>query len=160
MTLITFEDGLAVMRDGQVGTEQACCCPPPCVCPDLESLCISLTLTDYNGNVFTADQDDLFWFNGVGTVYLDGFGYAVILSCTVSDSSGGISVIAGWASFIPGCDCTSASGSASIPCAAAAGWHVGEVTFDLVFDDVGFPCAGGCPATVATVTVTISDPPC
>jgi len=26
MTLITFQDGAVVMRDGQVGTEQACCC--------------------------------------------------------------------------------------------------------------------------------------
>ena len=26
MTLITFQDGAVVFRDGQVGTEQACCC--------------------------------------------------------------------------------------------------------------------------------------
>jgi hypothetical protein len=26
MTLITFQDGKVVMRDGKVGTEQACCC--------------------------------------------------------------------------------------------------------------------------------------
>ena len=26
MTLITFQDGRAVMRDGKVGTEQDCCC--------------------------------------------------------------------------------------------------------------------------------------
>jgi len=30
MTLITFEDGKVVFRDGAVGTEQACCCVPPC----------------------------------------------------------------------------------------------------------------------------------
>ena len=30
MTLITFEDGKAVFRDGKVGTDQACCCG--CVC--------------------------------------------------------------------------------------------------------------------------------
>lgn len=28
MTLITFQDGKAVMRDGKVGTEQECCCTP------------------------------------------------------------------------------------------------------------------------------------
>jgi hypothetical protein len=28
MTLITFEDGKVVFRDGAVGTEQACCCTP------------------------------------------------------------------------------------------------------------------------------------
>lgn len=26
MTLVTFQDGRVVMRDGKVGTEQACCC--------------------------------------------------------------------------------------------------------------------------------------
>ena len=30
MTLITFQDGQVVMRDGQVGTEQACCCGANC----------------------------------------------------------------------------------------------------------------------------------
>lgn len=34
MTLITFSAGNVVMRDGKVGTEQACCCQG-CVCPDL-----------------------------------------------------------------------------------------------------------------------------
>jgi len=32
MTLITFEDGKAVFRDGKVGTEQACCCEEGEVC--------------------------------------------------------------------------------------------------------------------------------
>ena len=35
MTLITFEDGKAVFRDGKVGTEQACCCQG-CCCVDGE----------------------------------------------------------------------------------------------------------------------------
>jgi len=30
MMLITFQDGKPVMRDGKVGTEQECCCEPPC----------------------------------------------------------------------------------------------------------------------------------
>lgn len=33
MTLITFQDGAVVFRDGQVGTEQQCCCK--CTCADL-----------------------------------------------------------------------------------------------------------------------------
>ena len=35
MTLITFEDGKVVFRDGAVGTEQACCCgeDEPCSGP-------------------------------------------------------------------------------------------------------------------------------
>lgn len=32
MTLITFSDGKPVMRDGKVGTQQECCCSPPCQC--------------------------------------------------------------------------------------------------------------------------------
>jgi hypothetical protein len=32
MTLITLQDGKVVLRDGKVGTEQACCCEPPCEC--------------------------------------------------------------------------------------------------------------------------------
>jgi hypothetical protein len=34
MTLITFQDGTVVVRDGKVGTEQACCCED-CVCEEL-----------------------------------------------------------------------------------------------------------------------------
>jgi hypothetical protein len=32
MTLITFQNGKVVMRDGQVGTEQECCCEPAECC--------------------------------------------------------------------------------------------------------------------------------
>ena len=32
MTLITVQDGKIVLRDGQVGTEQACCCGGGCNC--------------------------------------------------------------------------------------------------------------------------------
>lgn len=40
MTLITFQDGKPVFRDGKVGTEQECCCG----CPS----CISLDLFKFN----------------------------------------------------------------------------------------------------------------
>jgi len=33
VTRITFQDGKVVLRDGQVGTEKACCCQD-CVCPE------------------------------------------------------------------------------------------------------------------------------
>jgi hypothetical protein len=43
MTTITAQDGKIVMRDGKVGTEQACCCKQ-CVCGDCpESLGFSVT---------------------------------------------------------------------------------------------------------------------
>ena len=37
MTQITFQDGKVVLRDGRVGTEQACCCAagPCCVCGEI-----------------------------------------------------------------------------------------------------------------------------
>lgn len=38
MTQITLQDGKIVLRDGQVGTEQACCCGDGC-CPPGESCC-------------------------------------------------------------------------------------------------------------------------
>ena len=33
MTLVTFQDGSVILRDGKVGTEQECCCVR-CVCPE------------------------------------------------------------------------------------------------------------------------------
>lgn len=33
MTKITLQDGRVVLRDGKIGTEQACCCGEECVCP-------------------------------------------------------------------------------------------------------------------------------
>ena len=50
MTLITFQDGQPVMRDGKVGTEQECCCEPPC--------CVKLFA---NPNIAGAYQED--WEN-------------------------------------------------------------------------------------------------
>lgn len=156
MTLITFQDGRAVMRDGKVGTEQACCCQPPCVCPDLESLCISLTLTDYNGNVSNADQADFFWFGGVGTAFIDGFSYSVSISC----ADGVISVFAGWAGFIENCVCTSGGSATSYSCDGTADWYARTTLLQMPFDNIGIPCDAGCPANLGSVTVTISNPPC
>ena len=159
MTLITFQDGQVVMRDGQVGTEQACCCQECAPCPDLEELCVSITLTDYNGNVYTADQDDIFWFGNTGTVYFAGFDYAVTIACDIAGASG-ISITAGWASLIANCICTSGSGTASIQCFQSADWYVGTASGEIQFDDIGPPCDGGCPANLGSFSVTFSEPPC
>ena len=37
MTLITIQDGKPVLRDGKVGTEQACCCRSGCCCVNGEA---------------------------------------------------------------------------------------------------------------------------
>ena len=42
MTLITFQDGKVVLRDGKVGTEAACCCCPP-GCPSLDGCNLVVT---------------------------------------------------------------------------------------------------------------------
>jgi hypothetical protein len=49
MTLITFQDGQPVMRDGKIGTEQECCC---------EQCCVTLYA---NTNIAGAYQED--WDN-------------------------------------------------------------------------------------------------
>ena len=42
MTLITVQDGKPVLRDGKVGTEQACCCQNECEC---QCICPGFALT-------------------------------------------------------------------------------------------------------------------
>lgn len=71
MTLITFQDGAVVMRDGQVGTEQACCCEGGCdlsSADDTTQAAASMT-TDCNCEVGTLDDDYSYTgvdFNGYG----------------------------------------------------------------------------------------------
>jgi hypothetical protein len=162
MTLISFQDGRLVLRGGKVGTEQACCCQECAPCPDLESLCISITLTDYNGTVYTADQDDIVWFGNTGTIYFADFEYAVTIACDI-EMFGGISVTAGWAGLIDsnlGCICTSGRGDDAIPCSSDLQWYEGTASGTMFFDDIGIPCEPDCPETLGTFSVTFSDPPC
>lgn len=44
MTLITFQGGKAVVRDGKVGTEADCCCGCPPGCPSLAGCNLIVTL--------------------------------------------------------------------------------------------------------------------
>lgn len=56
MTLVTFQDGQIVMRDGKVGTGEECCCPQctPCECGWLFSGTYDYELTiTCNGNPVT-----------------------------------------------------------------------------------------------------------
>lgn len=143
------------MRDGKVGAGQSCCCG--CApCPDLQSLCVAATLTDYNGDVFTADEGDVFWFGGTG--YLSFGSYTLTISCAVAGSSGGISVNALWNDFLEECggQCTSAGGGADIPCSAAADWYATNVEFAILFDEPFCDCY----PVMGNVSVTFSDPPC
>ncbi len=159
MTNITLQDGMVVMYGTSAGTELDCCCGGCAPCPDLESLCISITLTDYNGNVHTADEGDIFWFAGSGSVYLAGFDYAVTILCDTSTTPGGIGVNAGWGGFIGACggQCTSGSGSALLECSPSANWYAATVSGTIFFHQA---CDPGCPANLGTFSVTFSDPPC
>lgn len=160
MTLITVENGKVVLRSGKVGTEQACCCEQCAPCPDLESLCIDITLTDYDGTVHTADETDIIWSGGTGTIYFKGFEYVVTIACDTSNPAESLSAIVGWGGLIDDCICTSGSGSDAMPCSTDQDWYLGTLSGSIVFDDIGVPCAGGCPANLGSFSVTFADPPC
>ena len=59
MTPITLQDGKIVLRDGKVGTEQACCCGCPQGCECLSALVCARGasgLTDEDGNFLTQED--------------------------------------------------------------------------------------------------------
>jgi hypothetical protein len=79
MTLITFQDGAVVFRDGKVGTEQACCCGQEC---DLsaaaeEQPAVSMA-TDCNCEVGTLDGN--YSYTGVD---FNGYGWGGTSTCDV-----------------------------------------------------------------------------
>jgi hypothetical protein len=159
MTTITTQDGKIVFRDGRVGTGQECCCETetPCVCPQMDSLCIAIELVRFDGNTVNLTQDDFFWFGNFGGASSDE--YSIFINCSVVDGEGGITVTGGWADVPEGCNCTSGSGSATIPCSDEPDWYAGTVSANIEYDDCGVPLEG-CPATLGSFTCTISDPPC
>ena len=58
MTLITFQDGKPVLRDGQVGTEQACCCCDP-NCLTLSSVFDKSTGSSGCANLAQQNEDSI-----------------------------------------------------------------------------------------------------
>jgi hypothetical protein len=66
MTLITFQDGAVVFRDGQVGTEQACCCgtEPSCDENCTKTLTVSWSYKGDSGTITTAIPGNQFQFIG------------------------------------------------------------------------------------------------
>lgn len=157
MTLIALQGGKVVMYGDKVGTEQECCCSAVCVCPDMQSLCISVSLTKFDGSTVTLDQDDFIWFGLSGVA--SAAEYTIFISCDVIDGEGGITVSGGWADVPEGCFCTSGSGSAYIPCSEQPDWYASTAGANIEYDDIGISC-DGCPPTLGSFSVTISDPPC
>ena len=47
MTLITFDGGKVVLRDGKVGTEQACCCSAVCGDNCLDTVTVDVSVAGY-----------------------------------------------------------------------------------------------------------------
>lgn len=84
MTLITMQRGKVVMRDGKVGTEQACCCQcDPCsLC---HSPCLSVTFSGFSGSVEPCDE-----CNNLNGTYLltRGKGYQPDISLAVKAKTG------------------------------------------------------------------------
>jgi hypothetical protein len=72
MTLITFQDGSPILKDGKIGTEQACCCGGVC-CGGYTNCEVSYTVTLSTGQVIN------------GTGYLP-----VTENQDVSDAVGGL----------------------------------------------------------------------
>lgn len=68
MTLITFEDGKAVMHDGKVGTEQECCCPGEGGGPWCVSIAWDLEYDDVNDGLppATIQGSAVVWVNEDG----------------------------------------------------------------------------------------------
>ena len=101
MTLITFFDGKVVMRDGKVGTGQACCCgQSKCVCPT-QTTC-SAAYCDLFGydaaNTFPSCdglEDAIEWGKAqIQTSYNDAVAIAQKLS-----ENGWCTSVGGWCSF-------------------------------------------------------------
>lgn len=152
MTLITFQDGKPVMRGGMVGTEQSCCCDCP-PCPDFSALCVSVSITDYNGNTLTADQDDIFWDDEgtYGSAFVGGFEYQLEIVCVQNV----LAIAVFWNGFIQNCNCTAGFGEALFNCQ-----YLVTASFPIEFDDAGGPCLPACPGSPGSATITISEPPC
>lgn len=76
MTLITFQDGRPILKDGKIGTEQPCCCGPECRCRDharhteVEAPCAVEEITVTEGGVERTGQAAV-WRVGVCP---DGYG--------------------------------------------------------------------------------------
>lgn len=159
-----MQNGMPLIVDGDVATALACCCDgDDCEssCPDLSTLCVSISLTDYNGNVYTADETNISWTEAgdYGVVYLGGgFAYSVEVSCT----AGVVNITAGWSGFIENCNCTSGSGTRLFLCTqeTQSDYYIDSTTFGIEFYDIGQPCNENCPPDAGSVTVTVSRPPC
>jgi hypothetical protein len=96
VTRITLQDGKIVLRDGKVGTEEACCCGCA-ACPYCSASCLEIVLSGWSGSVSGCDCADI-----NGTYLLSrGTGVAPTATVTVTDSTGSGAVIQATLAFNP-----------------------------------------------------------
>jgi hypothetical protein len=81
MTLITLQGGKLVLRDGKVGTEQACCCDAECVCPEscLENLRITFGESGEGANCVTSFDGTPLYSDRL--IVAGGYSLFVFMSC-------------------------------------------------------------------------------
>lgn len=162
MPTVYLQDGVPIVDGGAVAISDACCCDGTldCPCPDLSTLCVSISIVDYNGNTLTADQDDIFWDEAgtYGSVFVGGFEYQIEITC----AQGVLTIAAFWAGYVQDCNCTAGFGEALYSCTqqTQATYYLVTASFEMQFYDVGSPCFEACPDNPGSVTVTISAPPC
>lgn len=163
MPTVYLQDGVPIAENGAIAISDACCCDGTldCPCPDLSTLCMSFSLTDYNGNTSTADQDDVFWDEAgtYGSFFIGGFEYGVEIICV----QGVLTVAVSWAGYIQDCNCTSGYGEHIASCTQqtqSTYYLLDNVTIQIEFNDAGGACNESCPPSPGSLTVTISEPPC
>jgi len=133
MTLITFEDGNVVMRDGKIGTEQACCCEdglcPPCNFPRR----LQLTIAGF--------PDAYYWISQNGGTPPEGGGF--------SPNCGDDPAVAGNIRFV--------GNAFGTPLYRSRRYIDYNATFIVEYDETSDPC---CPTWYGEIQVsTASGPP-
>lgn len=152
-------NGLLLRVGNALAAGENCCCGIECDCPDIESLCIQFSLTDYNGDTQTVDNEGLFFYNNAAFWASDN-GYNLTISCVQDNGSTTINISVGWAGFIEDCACTSAVGGGQIECVDNADdWYVSTVSGTIEWAD-SVPCDNGCPANLGSFSVAIANGPC
>lgn len=145
MTLITFQDGQPVMRDGKIGTEQECCCNCTCGIGCTQEISITFVRGGINETI-TAAPDG---FNSA-----QGFDNTSFALIELSSSCGklGPNGECGWIVEVYFCGCDAVPGN-PFGCDAFSGTFQAFVPVDNDgcpdVGDLTFECIGGdCDPTV------------
>lgn len=149
MTLITFQDGKAVMRDGKVGTEQGCCCGAgqQCVCGQncTQEITVDFVKGDLGGTLTTTP-------GGFASESLFSNTQFALVTVTSSCGALGPNGECGWLIEVLVCGCVD---DANFPfnCDAFSSTRHAFVTLDANgcpdVGDLTFECVGGdCEGTV------------